>query len=87
MKGGAAAAEVAFTAAQIQWGPAPLLHEAYVAALAKASAIPQVRLRNNSGMNGSPAIHVARCSNLRRDAWSRAQDVVRHASNSTVGWF
>lgn len=68
MKGGAAAAEVAFTAAQIQWGPTPLLHQAYVAALAKARAIPQVRLRNNSSMDGSPSIHVARCLSPRRDA-------------------
>ncbi len=39
LKGGAAAAEIAFTAAQLAAGPAPVLHEAFVAALARSGQL------------------------------------------------
>ena len=42
MKGGAAAAEVAFTAAQLAAGPAPQLHTAFVSALARCGELSQV---------------------------------------------
>jgi hypothetical protein len=43
MKGGAAAAEVAFTAAQLAAGTAPQLHTAFVSALARCGELSQVR--------------------------------------------
>lgn len=45
MKGGAAAAEIAFTAAQLAAGPAPPLHEAFISALARAGQLPQVHMQ------------------------------------------
>jgi hypothetical protein len=43
MKGGAPAAEVAFTAAQLAAGTAPQLHTAFVSALARCRELSQVQ--------------------------------------------
>jgi hypothetical protein len=43
MKGGATAAEIAFTAAQLAAGTAPPLYTAYVSALARCGELSQVR--------------------------------------------
>lgn len=50
MKGGAEAAERTFNDAVTQAGLAPLLQEAYVAALARAGAIPQVCLTGDESL-------------------------------------
>lgn len=42
LKGGATAAEIAFTAAQLAAGPAPALHEAFICALARSGELSQV---------------------------------------------